>query len=55
LEGDVVVLTHPVVLEALLQGTLTTEEATQRGLTAFEGSGAHSIRKVFETGMAPEA
>ena len=55
LQGEVVVLTHPVVLEALLQGTMTTEEATQSGLMAFEGSGADSIRKVFETGMAPGA
>jgi len=55
LDGGVVVLTHYVVLEALLQGTLTTAEAAQRGLIDFEGGGADSVREVFETGIGPKA
>lgn len=55
IDGRVVVLTHQVVLEALLQGTLTAEQADELGLIAFAGGGADSVRRVFETGFGPKA
>jgi hypothetical protein len=55
LEGKVVVLTHHYVLEALLQGSLTAEAALDRGLLAFSGDGADSVRRAFIAGLGPRA
>ena len=55
LEGKVVVLTHQFVLEALLRGSLTAEAALDRGLLAFSGNGADSVRRAFIAGLGPGA
>ena len=55
LEGKVVVLTHQFVLEALLRGSLTAEAALDRGLLAFSGNGADSVRRAFIAGLGPRA
>lgn len=52
LAGKAVVLTHHYVLEALLQGSLTAEAALDRGLLAFSGDGADSVRRAFIAGLA---
>ena len=51
LDDRVVVLTHHVVLQALLEGKLTTEQATRLGLLAFSGDQASSVRKALESGF----
>jgi len=51
LAGQVVVLTHPSVLHALLKGDLTTEQATRLGLLAYSGQQADSVRKALENGF----
>ena len=55
LKGKTVVLTHHYVLEALLQGNLSAEAALDRGLLAFSGDGADSVRKTFVAGFGPRA
>jgi len=52
--GEVVLLTHHSVLRALLQGTLSTQEAAQLGLVTIAGGGADSVRAVFESGFVPK-
>ena len=55
LDGKVVVLTHQLVLEALLRGNLTAEDALDRGLLDFSGSGADTVRRVFIAGLGSKA
>jgi len=55
LDGKTVVLTHQLVLEALLRGTLTPEEALERGLLAFSGDGAGTVSKAFSASLGPKA
>lgn len=49
--GQVVVLTHPVVLRALLQGTLNADQAADLGLIAFSGSDSGHVRQAFDMGF----
>ena len=51
LRGQAVVLTHYSVLRALLEGSLTTEQATRLGLLAFSGDQGGSVRKALENGF----
>ena len=51
LRGQAVVLTHHSVLRALLEGSLTTEQATRLGLLAFSGDQGGSVRKALENGF----
>jgi hypothetical protein len=51
LAGQAVVLTHHSVLRALLEGSLTTEQATRLGLLAFSGDQGGSVRKALENGF----
>ena len=49
--GKAVVLTHHVVLRALLDGDLTAGQAAELGLIAFSGNNTDPVRKTFETGF----
>ncbi len=53
--GEVVVMMHHSVLEALLEGSLTTGVAAERGLIAFAGDHPAPIRQVFETSFPGRA
>jgi hypothetical protein len=50
-EGDVVVLTHHGVLQALLQGSLSPDRAEELGLLAFSGSDSAPVQRAFEIGF----
>jgi hypothetical protein len=49
LAGQAVVLTHHSVLRALLEGKLSTEQATRLGLLAFSGDQTSSVRNALES------
>ena len=49
--GKPVVLTHHVVLRALLDGHMTAGQAAELGLIAFSGNNTDPVRKTFETGF----
>ncbi len=51
LDGRVVVLTHHAVLQALLNGDLSTDQATELGLIAYSGDDPAPIRSAFEAGF----
>ncbi len=51
LEGQVVVLMHHAVLQALLRGTLSPEQAVKHGLIAFSGSDSEPIQRAFGVGF----
>lgn len=51
LEGKAVVMTHSVVLRALLDGTLTTDQAAEFGLLAYSGNDTGPVREVLEAGF----
>ena len=51
LVGQVVVLTHHVVLRALLSGELTMTRAAELGLIAFVGSKTLTVEKVLALGL----
>ena len=55
LDGEAVVLTHQLVLEALLRGSLTAEDALDQGLLVFSGDDADVVRKAFNSGLGPKA
>lgn len=55
LDDKAVVLTHHSVLKALLQGTLTPEDALDQGLLAFSGDGTGTLSKTFSASLAPKA
>ena len=46
--GEVVVMTHHSVLQALLEGSLTTDVAADSGLLVFSGDGSALAENVFE-------
>jgi hypothetical protein len=48
LEGHAVVMTHPAVLRALLQQTLTTEDAAETGLLAVSGNDVRPVQEAFD-------
>lgn len=50
-EGDVVVLTHHGVLQALLQGSLSPDRAEELGLLAFSGGDSTPVQRAFEIGF----
>lgn len=49
--GKAVVLTHPLVLRALLDGGLTVEQAAEFGLIAYSSSDTGPVREALETGF----
>ena len=49
--SDTVVLTHHSVLRALLNGDISTLQATELGLIGYSGRDAEPVRSVFETGF----
>lgn len=48
LDGHAVVMTHPAVLHALLQQTLTTEQAAKSGLFTFSGNDVRRVQEAFD-------
>lgn len=48
---DAVVVTHHVVLQALLHGELTIEKAAERGLISYRGTDTVTIQKAFNAGL----
>ena len=50
-EGTVVVLTHPVALRAMLNGSLSIEQASDFGLIRYSGGDITPIQKTFEFGF----
>ncbi len=55
LTGKPVVLTHRAVLEALLEGTLSPEQAVEKGLLVFAGGDTGPVQQVFRQGFRPKA
>ena len=53
LAGRAVVLTHAAVLNALLGGELSVDQAMADGLLSFSGSNTEQLRGVFVTSLAP--
>ena len=51
-EGSVV-LTHHSVLRALLQGTLSADQAAERGLIAFSGNNGNALKEVLRVSLGP--
>ena len=51
LAGKVVVLTHPVALRAMLNGSLSIEQASDFGLIRYSGADITPIQKTFEFGF----
>lgn len=49
--GQAIVLTHHVVLEALLQGSLSVAQATDLGLISFSGTETEPVQHLFEIGF----
>ena len=55
LKDSIVVLTHHVVLEALLNETLSAEDAVARGLILFSGENTDLVKNFFMSGFAQAA
>ena len=51
MDGKVTVVTHHVVLQALLDGSLTFEEAVSRGLLTYADGDTAPVRQLFEMGL----
>ena len=55
LQGKVVVLIHHAVLQALLEGTLVSEQAIERGLLVFTDGDTKPVQRAFRQGFSPGA
>ncbi len=51
LADETVVLTHATALRAMLDGSLSVEQASELGLIAYSGVDAATVRRTFETGL----
>ena len=51
LKNEVVVITHQVVLSALLRGTISISQATDLGLLKFAGANTAPIKEALELGL----
>ena len=51
LADEAVVLTHATALRAMLDGSLSAEQASELGLIAYSGVDAAMVRRTFETGL----
>ena len=54
-DDEVVVMMHPLVLQALLRGSLTTSVATESGLLVFSGKGSSPVQNAFESSFEGSA
>jgi hypothetical protein len=55
LAGKAVILTHHAVLRALLNGDLSTAQATELGLITYSGIEAGPVQIAFEHGFPPSS
>lgn len=55
LDGKTVVLTHHVVLQALLRGDLSVENPAALGLISYSGENTDGVRRLFDNGVSPNA